>query len=110
MSVAEVDGVFEILDERFKSGRCTNGDGSLEQLYSNWRWADGPLYLPAWRQLVWSDIPNDRLLRWDEATGAIGVFRSPAGHINGNTVDRQGRMISCEQGNRRVTVPSTTAL
>ena len=103
MSVAEVDGVFEILDERFKSGRCTNGDGSLEQLYSNWRWADGPLYLPAWRQLVWSDIPNDRLLRWDEATGAIGVFRSPAGHINGNTVDRQGRMISCEQGNRRVT-------
>lgn len=67
--------------------------------------AAGPraLYVPAWRQLVWSDIPNDRMLRWDEATGTVGVFRSPAGHSNGNTLDREGRLISCEQGNRRVT-------
>ncbi|GAA0703066.1 SMP-30/gluconolactonase/LRE family protein [Kitasatospora atroaurantiaca] len=94
-------GLYEILDNRFR--RCTNGDSRLEQLYGDCRWAEGPLYLPAWRQLVWSDIPNDRMLRWDEATGLVGVFRSPAGHSNGNTLDHLGRLISCEQGNRRVT-------
>ncbi|MFF3641660.1 SMP-30/gluconolactonase/LRE family protein [Streptomyces sp. NPDC002564] len=103
MSGSDDTGLYEILDERFRTGRCANGDDRLEQLYGGCRWAEGPLYLPAWRQLVWSDIPNDRLLRWDEATGAVAVFRSPAGHINGNTLDREGRLISCEQGNRRVT-------
>ncbi|MFC9246255.1 SMP-30/gluconolactonase/LRE family protein [Streptomyces sp. NPDC057136] len=98
-----VNNLYEVLDERFRTGRCANGDVRLERLHADCRWAEGPLYLPAWRQLIWSDIPNDRLLRWDEATGAIGVFRSPAGHINGNTLDREGRLVSCEQGNRRVT-------
>jgi gluconolactonase len=98
-----VNGVYEVLDERFRTGRCTKGDMRLEQLYGECRWAEGPLYLPAWRQVVWSDIPNDRILRWDEATGAVGVFRTPAGNSNGNTLDRQGRLITCEQGNRRVT-------
>ncbi len=59
--------------------------------------------MPAGRYLLWSDIPNDRMLRWDETTGHVGVFRSPAGNSNGNTLDRQGRLITCEQGNRRVT-------
>ncbi|MFD5410918.1 SMP-30/gluconolactonase/LRE family protein [Streptomyces nojiriensis] len=95
--------LYEILDERFRIGRCANGDARLDRLYDDCRWAEGPLYLPAWRQLVWSDIPNDRMLRWDEATGAVSVFRSPAGHSNGNTLDREGRLITCEQGNRRVT-------
>ncbi|WP_203351635.1 SMP-30/gluconolactonase/LRE family protein [Streptomyces sp. Sge12] len=95
--------LYEILDERFRTGRCTNGDARLERLHDDCRWAEGPLYLPAWRQLVWSDIPNDRMLRWDEATGAVSVFRSPAGHPNGNTLDREGRLVTCEQGNRRVT-------
>ena len=103
MSGEMVNNLYEVLDERFRTGRCTNGDVRLERLHADCRWAEGPLYLPAWRQLIWSDIPNDRLLRWDEATGAIGVFRSPAGHINGNTLDREGRLVSCEQGNRRVT-------
>ncbi|MET9375878.1 SMP-30/gluconolactonase/LRE family protein [Streptomyces sp. NPDC002992] len=103
MSGAMVDDPYEVLDERFRTGRCANGDSRLEQLHSDCRWAEGPLYLPAWRQLIWSDIPNDRMLRWDETTGTIGVFRSPAGHVNGNTLDREGRLISCEQGNRRVT-------
>ncbi|MFC8518055.1 SMP-30/gluconolactonase/LRE family protein [Streptomyces sp. NPDC057257] len=98
-----VKGLYEVLDDRFSSGRCTNGDGRLEVLYDGCRWAEGPVYLPAWRQLVWSDIPNDRLLRWDEGSGAVSVFRAGAGHVNGNTVDRQGRLVSCEQGNRRVT-------
>jgi len=101
MSGHIVDDPYEILDDRFRS--CTNGDSRLEVLYDGCRWAEGPLYLPAWRQLIWSDIPNDRLLRWDEASGAVAVFRNPAGHVNGNTLDRQGRLVSCEQGNRRVT-------
>ncbi|MEW2393483.1 SMP-30/gluconolactonase/LRE family protein [Streptomyces venezuelae] len=103
MSGSDSTSLYEILDGRFRTGRCANGDDRLEQLYGGCRWAEGPLYLPAWRQLVWSDIPNDRLLRWDESTGAVSVFRSPAGHVNGNTLDREGRLISCEQGNRRVT-------
>ncbi|MFF8842527.1 SMP-30/gluconolactonase/LRE family protein [Streptomyces sp. NPDC015127] len=95
--------IYEILDDRFTTGRCANGDERLEQLYGDCRWAEGPVYLPAWKQLIWSDIPNDRMLRWDEQTGAVGLFRSPAGHSNGNTLDREGRLVSCEQGNRRVT-------
>lgn len=95
--------MYEMFDDRFRTGRCMNGDAGLEVLYTGCRWAEGPLYVPAWRQLIWSDIPNDRMLRWDEETGAVGVFRRSAGHPNGNTLDRQGRLISCEQGNRRVT-------
>ncbi|MFF8653318.1 SMP-30/gluconolactonase/LRE family protein [Streptomyces huasconensis] len=95
--------LYEILDDRFRTGRCANGDDRLEKLYGDCRWAEGPVYLPAWRQLIWSDIPNDRMLRWDEETGAVSVFRRQAGHSNGNTLDREGRLISCEQGNRRVT-------
>ncbi|MFH8241183.1 SMP-30/gluconolactonase/LRE family protein [Streptomyces sp. NPDC018321] len=97
------DGLYEILDDRFRTGRCASGDSRLEVLHDGCRWAEGPLYVPAWRQLVWSDIPNDRILRWDESTGTVGVFRSPAGHSNGNTLDRRGRLVTCEQGNRRVT-------
>jgi gluconolactonase len=103
MSGQIVNGVYEVLDDRFREGRCAVGDDRLERLYDGCRWAEGPLYLPAWRQVIWSDIPNDRMLRWDEMTGAVGVFRSPAGYSNGNTIDGQGRLISCEQGNRRVT-------
>ncbi len=100
--MAEHDSrLFEILDERF--ARCFNGNARLEQLYTGCRWAEGPAYFPAGRYLVWSDIPNDRMLRWDDATGTVGVFRHPAGYSNGNTVDRAGRLVTCEHGNRRVT-------
>ncbi|MEU8567892.1 SMP-30/gluconolactonase/LRE family protein [Streptomyces pathocidini] len=95
--------LFEILDDRFRADRCHAGDSRLETLYDGCRWAEGPVYVPAGRYVVWSDIPNDRLLRWDETTGAVGVFRSSAGYPNGNTLDREGRLITCEQGNRRVT-------
>jgi gluconolactonase len=57
---------------------------------------------PAARSLVWSDIPNDRILRFDETTGTTGVFRHPAGYANGNVVDREGRLVTCEHGGRRV--------
>ncbi|MFF2377599.1 SMP-30/gluconolactonase/LRE family protein [Streptomyces xiamenensis] len=98
-----IGDLYEVLDERFRTGHCASGDSRLERLYADCRWAEGPLYVPAWRQLIWSDIPNDRLLRWDEPTGTVGVFRSPAGYVNGSTLDGQGRLVSCEQGNRRVT-------
>ena len=75
----------------------------VEQLHGGCRWAEGPAYVPAGRYLVWSDIPNDRMLRWDETTGAVGVFRQPAGYPNGSTLDGLGRLVTCEHGNRRVT-------
>ncbi|GIG61404.1 gluconolactonase [Longispora fulva] len=91
---------FEKLDDRFTG--C-DGDEWLEVLHSGSRKTEGPAYFPAGRYLVWSDIPNDRMLRWDETTGAVGVFRHSSGNANGNTVDRQGRLLTCEQGARRVT-------
>jgi gluconolactonase len=95
-----IQGDFDVLDDRFK--RCVKTSAHVEQLFVGCRWAEGPVYIPAYRSLIWSDIPNDRLLRWDETSGATGVFRHPAGYTNGNTVDRQGRLVSCEHGNRRV--------
>jgi len=91
---------FVVLDERFS--RC-GGDKWTQRLHTGCRWTEGPAYFPAGRYLVFSDIPNDRTLRWDETTGHVGVFRQPSGYANGHTVDRHGRLISCEQGNRRVT-------
>ena len=90
---------FEVLDDRFAGCR---GDSRIERLYDGCRWAEGPVYVPAGRYVVWSDIPNDRMLRWDEMTGNVGEFRQPAGHSNGNTLDREGRLVTCEHGNRRV--------
>jgi gluconolactonase len=90
----------EVLDERF---RLVSGDGWTQRLFTGGRWTEGPAYFPAGRYLVFSDIPNDRMLRYDEVTGAVGVFREPARYANGHTVDRQGRLVSCEQGPRRVT-------
>jgi len=94
------DAEFEILDRAFL--RCVRTSARVEKLFEGCRWAEGPAYFPASRSLVWSDIPNDRMLRWDETTGATGVFRQPAGYSNGNTVDREGRLVSCEHGGRRV--------
>ena len=93
--------IFEVLDERFEA--CIKRSARLDHLYDQCRWAEGPAYVPAGRYLVWSDIPNDLLLRWDELTGAVGPFRQPAGYANGNTLDRAGRLVTCEHGNRRVT-------
>jgi gluconolactonase len=95
-----IKATFEVLDERF---RRINGDDWMRRLYTGCRWTEGPAYFPAGRYLVFSDIPNDRMLRFDETTEAVGVFRAPAGYTNGHTVDRQGRLVSCEHGNRRVT-------
>jgi gluconolactonase len=90
-----------VLDKRFAP--LVNSNARLERLYEGCRWAEGPAYFPAGRYLVWSDIPNDRMMRYDETSGTVSVFRHPAGYSNGNTVDREGRLVTCEHGNRRVT-------
>lgn len=91
----------EILDKSFKP--LINGTAKLERLYNGCRWAEGPAYFPAGRYLVWSDIPNNRIMRYDETDGNVSVFRQPSNNTNGHTVDRQGRLISCEHLGRRVT-------
>ena len=92
---------FEHLDERFKSR--VKGSARVEQLATGCRWAEGPAWFAAGRYVVWSDIPNDRMMRWDETDGVTSVFRQPAGYTNGNTVDRQGRLVSAQHGFRSVT-------
>lgn len=91
----------EILDKSFKP--LINGTAKLERLYNGCRWAEGPAYFPAGRYLIWSDIPNNRIMRYDETDGNVSVFRQPSNNTNGHTVDRQGRLISCEHLGRRVT-------
>jgi gluconolactonase len=91
---------FEVLDERFR--RCIRTSANIERLYTGCRWTEGPVYFPAMRSLVFSDIPNDRMLRFDEESEAVSVFRRPADYTNGNTLDRQGRLVSCQHGSRRV--------
>jgi gluconolactonase len=89
---------FEVLDPRFN--RLFFGTERIEQLYTGCRWAEGPAWFAAGRYLVWSDIPNDRMLRWDETDGSVSVFRQPARNTNGHTVDREGRLVSCEHRGR----------
>ena len=79
------------------------GLAKVERIATGCRWAEGPVWLGDTRSLVWSDIPNDRMLRWDEETGLVSVFRKPSNNANGNTRDRQGRIVTCEHGGRRVT-------
>lgn len=91
---------FEVYDARFAG--LVFGNVHVDKLYTGCRWAEGPAYFPAHRYLVWSDIPNDRMLRWDETDGSVSVFRAPAENSNGNTVDRQGRLITCHHRARQV--------
>ncbi len=88
------------LDPRF--GRLRIGNTPIQRLHTGTLWAEGPAWSAVGRYLVWSDIPNDRQLRWLEEDGHVSTFRQPAGNSNGNTFDREGRLISCEHGNRRV--------
>ncbi|MBS0559947.1 MAG: SMP-30/gluconolactonase/LRE family protein [Proteobacteria bacterium] len=92
---------FEIIDPRFRP--YTIPIVFLEKLHTGMRWAEGPVYFADMGCLIFSDIPNNRLLRWDEMTGAVSVFRSPSNFSNGNTRDRQGRLLTCEHRGRRVT-------
>lgn len=98
----ELEGTgFETLDASFNG--CFIGHARVERLWTGARWSEGTAWFAAGRYLVWSDIPNNRLMRWDETDGSVSVFRAPSNNTNGNTVDRQGRLISCEHLTRRVT-------
>lgn len=93
---------YEIRDDRFK--RSLKLDEPVEKIWTGGKWTEGPVYSPAFRCLIWSDIPNDRRLRWDELTGSVADIRSGLGcYANGSTLDRQGRLVACEHGTRSVT-------
>ncbi len=95
------DPAVEIVDSRF--GKYRVGNAALERLYTGARWAEGPVWVGDGRYLLFSDIPNNRMLRWLEDTNEVSVFRSPSNYSNGNTRDRQGRLLTCEHDTRRVT-------
>jgi gluconolactonase len=92
---------FEILDPRFNA--CLIGHARVERLWTGARWAEGPAWFGAGRYLVFSDIPNNRMMRFDDCDGSMSVFRQPSNNSNGNTTDREGRLVSCEHLARRVT-------
>ncbi len=94
------DPAIEALDPRFNQYMIFSA--AVERLYTGCRWAEGPVYFGDGRYLLWSDIPNNRILKWEEETGRVSDFRRPSNFGNGQTRDRQGRLITCEHG-RRVT-------
>lgn len=95
------DPAIRALDPAFEKYRVPLG--CVERLFTGCRWAEGPVWFGDGRYLLWSDIPNNRILRWEEETGAVSIFRAPSNFANGNTRDRQGRLVTCEHGARRVT-------
>ncbi|RWK42451.1 SMP-30/gluconolactonase/LRE family protein [Mesorhizobium sp.] len=95
------DTGFEMLDPRFAA--CFVGHARVERLWSGGRWLEGPAWFGPGRYLIWSDIPNNRMMRWDETDGSVSVFRQPCNNSNGNTVDNHGRLVTCEHLTRRVT-------
>jgi gluconolactonase len=95
------DPAITSLDPSFDRYRLFNA--SIERLATGMRWCEGPVYFGDARCVIWSDIPNNRLMRYDEVTGAISIYREPSNHANGNRRDRQGRLVTCEHETRRVT-------
>ena len=97
--MANDSSIYEIHDERFL--HLIVQSAGLEEIHGGCRWAEGPVWFADLGCLIWSDIPNERMLRWSPG-GDVSVFRSPSNFVNGNTRDRQGRLVSCEHGGRRV--------
>src|SRR6185312_4750701 len=94
------DPAVRVLDDTFNQYRLPLA--SVERLYTGCRWSEGPVYFGDGRYVLWSDIPNDRILKWEEETGAVSVFRKTSYNANGNTRDRQGRLVTCEHRGRRI--------
>jgi gluconolactonase len=94
------DPLVVAVDESFNKYRLMLA--KVERLYTGTRWAEGPVWFGDRRSLIWSDVPGNRMYRWDEETGATSVFRAPSANANGNTRDRQGRLVTCEHLGRRV--------
>ncbi|MBO0738144.1 MAG: SMP-30/gluconolactonase/LRE family protein [Alphaproteobacteria bacterium] len=95
------DPRIEIRDPRFAP--LVLGNAAVETISTGCRFTEGPVWFGDLRCLVWSDIPNDRMLKWEEETGAVSTFRRPSHYANGNTRDRQGRLITCEMDAQRLT-------
>jgi gluconolactonase len=94
------DPRIETIDKRFK---YKQGNAYIERVATGFRWAEGPAYNRGGGYLIWSDIPNNRMMRWLEENGRVSVFRQPSNYSNGNTFDRQGRLLTCEHDTRRLT-------
>lgn len=102
MYYGEPEGTgFEVIDGRFRN--LLTGHGRVERLWTGSRWAEGPAWFGAGRYLVFSDIPNNRMMRYDDCDGHMSTFRQPSNNSNGNTTDPQGRLVTCEHLTRRVT-------
>src|SRR5260221_6406688 len=97
------DPAIHALDPRFEKYWLKLS--AVERLTTGLRWAEGPVWFGDGRYLLCSDIPNQRILKWEEETGAVSVFRKPSNFANGNTRDRQGRLVTCEHGDRRASRP-----
>ncbi len=97
------DPAIEVLHADFARFRVLGG---IERLATGCRWSEGPVWFGDGRYLLWSDLPNNRILKWEEETGAVSVFRRPSQHANGNTRDRQGITASTTAPRR---APNTTA-
>ena len=95
------DPLVQALSTGFERYRLFNA--AVELLYTGCRWAEGPVWFGDGRYLLWSDIPNNRILKWEEETGQVSAWRKPSNYANGNTRDRQGRLVTCEHGGRRIT-------
>jgi gluconolactonase len=95
------DPSVQVLDPAFNKYRL--GLAGVERIATGTRWNEGPVYFGDGRYVLWSDIPNNRIMRWDEETGRVSVFRKPSNNANGNTRDRQGRLVTCEHDTRRLT-------
>src|ERR1700727_1668023 len=95
------DPAIHALDPRFEKYWLKLS--AVERLATGLRWAEGPVWFGDGRYLLCSDIPNNRIIKWEEETGAVSIFRKPSNFANGNTRDRQGRLVTCEHGGRRIT-------
>jgi len=93
------DPWIEVVDPSFKQYLAMNA--AVECLPTGDRWAEGPVWFGDGRYLLWSDIPNNRILKWEEETGQVSIFRQPSNDSNGNYRDLQGRLVTCER--RQVT-------
>jgi gluconolactonase len=94
------DPAIVALDPSFK--RYHLALSAVERLWTGSRWGEGPVWIGDLRCLLWSDIPNNRVLKWEEETGAVSTWQRPSNNANGHTRDRQGRIIACEHAGRRV--------
>ena len=93
------DPAIEVLDPRFAP--YVLGSAALERLWTGARWAEGPVWFGDQQRLLFSDIPNDRIMGWSAIDGSMSVFRQGANYANGNTRDRQGRLVTSNSAKPR---------